>query len=151
VIFLEKFFKMRNRILLLLIFFCFFDSLKAQTNMATTEEIEEARDSGIFTSTEIRASFKGGDKVFMNYLSFNLNKNIPKVNGAPAGTYIVVIRFIVHKSGRISGVVAETKKGYGMEEEAMRIINTGPKWLPAMQNGYYVTAYKRQPITFLVE
>jgi periplasmic protein TonB len=141
---------MRNRIVLLLIFISIISSLKAQTNMATTEEIEEAIDSGIFTKTEIQASFKGGEEVLKNYLAFNLNKNIPKINGAPAGTYIVVIRFIVHKSGRISDVVAETKNGYGMEQEAMRIINNGPKWLPAMQNGYIVTAYKKQSIAFLV-
>ncbi len=126
-------------------------SLKAQTNIATSEEIEEARDLPPFTSTEIRVSFKGGEEVLKNYLAFNLNKNIPKINGAPAGSYIVMIRFIVYKSGRISNVVPETKHGYGMEQEAMRIINTGPKWLPAMQNGNIVTAYKRQPIIFLVE
>jgi periplasmic protein TonB len=142
---------MRNRIVLLLIFISIISSLKAQTNLATTEEIEEARDLGIFTKTKIQASFKGGEEVFKNYLAFNLNKNIPKINGAPAGTYIVVIRFIVYKSGRISDVVPETKHGYGMEQEAMRIITTGPLWLPAMQNGNIVTAYKRQSITFLVE
>jgi periplasmic protein TonB len=133
------------------ILFYFAIVVKAQSNAASPEEIKAAKNEPIFSRTEQEASFKGGEEVLNNYLAFNLNKNIPKINGAPAGTYIVIIRFIVHKSGRISDVVPETKHGYGMEQEAMRIINTGPKWLPAIQNGNIVTAYKRQPITFLVE
>ena len=46
-------------------------------------------------------------------------------------TYTVVVRFIVSRDGSISDVVAETKHGYGMEAEAMKIIKKGPKWTPA--------------------
>jgi len=61
------------------------------------------------------------------------------------------IGFIVSKDGSISDVVAETKFGYGMEAEAVKIIKKGPKWTPALQNGRNVNAYRRQPITFIVE
>jgi len=37
-----------------------------------------------------------------------------------------------------------------MEEEAMRIIKKGPRWIPARQNGYLVNAYRKQPITFVI-
>ena len=43
-----------------------------------------------------------------------------------------------------------TNHGYGMEEEAMRVIKKGPKWTPAVQNGRSVKAYRKQPITFQV-
>jgi protein TonB len=51
----------------------------------------------------------------------------------------------------ISDVTAETSYGYGMEEEAVRIIRKGPTWLPAMQGEYKVNAYRIQPIVFVVE
>ena len=38
-----------------------------------------------------------------------------------------------------------------MEEEAVKVITRGPKWTPALQNGRYVNAYRRQPVTFIVE
>ena len=38
-----------------------------------------------------------------------------------------------------------------MEVEAIRVIMNGPKWVPATQYGYKVNAYRRQPVTFLVE
>jgi periplasmic protein TonB len=61
-----------------------------------------------------------------------------------------VVRFIVDKKGNISNVSAETNLGYGMEKEVIRVIKKGPKWIPAIQNGKVVKAYRRQPITFLV-
>ena len=81
----------------------------------------------------------------------NLKANVPVKKKAPAGTYTVVIRFIVNKDGRIRSIEPETSFGYGMEEEVMRIIKKGPKWIPAMQNGRPVNAYRRQPVTFMVE
>lgn len=37
-----------------------------------------------------------------------------------------------------------------MEEEVMRVISNGPNWVPAMQNGLPVKAYRKQPITFQI-
>jgi len=72
-------------------------------------------------------------------------------NGAPAGQYTVVIQFIVDKNGDITDVTALSKNGYGMEQEVIRLIKNGPKWQPAMLNGAPVKAYRKQPITFVIE
>jgi protein TonB len=104
----------------------------------------------IFTKVENEAEFPGGLAGWSNYLRKNLDPNTPVDNGAPEGNYTVVVRFVVSKDGSISDVQAETKFGYGMEDEAMKIIKKGPKWKPALQNGRNVNAYRRQPITFVV-
>jgi protein TonB len=62
----------------------------------------------------------------------------------------VIIQFIVDLDGSLSEVKALTLHGFGMEEEAIRVIKAGPKWEPAIQNGRKVKAYRKQPITFLV-
>ncbi len=92
-------------------------------------------------------SFPGGDYGFSMYVRENLNTNILK-KGAPAGTYRVIVKFIVAKDGSVRDVVAETKFGYGMEEEAIRLITGGPKW--DRQYTGPVNSYMRQPITFIV-
>ena len=79
-----------------------------------------------------------------------LNANAPVDNGAPAGKYTVYVQFIVDREGNISEVKALTNNGYGMEDEAVRVIKRGPKWTPAVQNGRQVKAYRKQPITFVV-
>lgn len=116
-------------------------------------EVPKASDdeNKVFTKVEVEAGFPGGEGGWRRYLTNNLNANTPVENGAPEGTYTVIVRFIVSKDGSISDVQAETSHGYGMEEEAVKIIKRGPKWTPAIQNGRNVNAYRRQPITFLVQ
>jgi protein TonB len=105
----------------------------------------------IFTKVENEAEFPGGQQAWIRYLQKNLNANAPVDNGAAPGTYQVIVKFIVSKDGSISDVQPETKHGFGMEDEAVKIIKRGPKWTPALQNGRNVNAYRRQPITFIVE
>jgi protein TonB len=116
-------------------------------------EVPKASDdeNKVFTKVEVEAGFPGGEGGWRRYLTNNLNANTPVENGAPEGTYTVIVRFIVSRDGSISDVTAETNHGYGMEEEAVKIIKRGPKWTPAIQNGRNVNAYRRQPITFLVQ
>lgn len=111
---------------------------------------KEDDENKIFDKVEIEAKFPGGDSKWRQYLERNLNPNTPVDNGAPEGTYTVVIQFIVDKEGNISDVRPLTNHGYGMEEEAAKVIKKGPKWEPAVQNGRQVKAYRKQPITFQV-
>lgn len=105
----------------------------------------------LFTRDEIEATFPGGDAGWRLYLQRNLNANVPVDNKAPAGKYTVIIKFIITKDGSLKDIYAETYHGYGMEKEVIRIIKNGPKWIPAVQYGRKVNAYRRQPVTFLVD
>lgn len=116
-----------------------------------TEAPKSNDEDKIFTKVENEAAFPGGEAAWRRYLERNLNPSAPVDNGAPQGTYQVIVRFIVSKDGSISDVTPETKFGYGMEEEAVKVIKKGPKWTPALQNGRNVNAYRRQPITFQVQ
>ncbi len=115
--------------------------------------VEEKKEdeNKIFEKVEIEAAFPGGESAWRKFLERNLNPSAPVDNGAPEGTYTVYVQFVVSKDGSISDVRALTKHGYGMEEEAVRVIKRGPKWTPAIQNGRQVNAYRKQPITFLVQ
>ena len=115
-------------------------------------EVPVEDDEGkVFNKVEIEAAYPGGTAAWTKYLRNNLDANTPVDNGAAEGTYTVIVRFIVSKDGSISDVVSETKHGFGMEAEAMKIIKKGPRWTPAQQNGRMVNAYRRQPITFVVQ
>lgn len=107
-------------------------------------------DNIVYTKVEKEAEFANGLGGWRKYLERNLNASVPNNNGAPAGTYTVIIKFIVSKNGKVSDVQAETKHGYGMEGEAISTIKKSPDWKPAIQNGKPVNAYRRQPITYLV-
>ena len=114
------------------------------------EEKKEDDENKIFEKVEVEASFKGGEREWRKFLERNLDANTPVDNGAREGSYTVVVQFVVDKEGKISDVKAITNHGYGMEEEAVKVIRKGPNWVPAVQNGRNVKAYRRQPITFVV-
>lgn len=104
----------------------------------------------LFTTVQIEAQFPGGIEGWRRFLERNLNKDIASENGAPAADYSVIISFIVNKDGIISDVSAENDPGYGTKAEAIRVIQKGPRWTPAIQNGRNVIYRQKQKITFRV-
>ena len=104
----------------------------------------------IFDKVEIEPSFPGGASNWKMFLMKHLDASVPLKKKAPEGTYPTVIQFVVDKEGNITNIKPLTKHGYGMEEEAIRVIKAGPKWVPAFQNGKKVNAYRNQPITFIL-
>lgn len=97
------------------------------------------------------AQFQNGESSWKNYLSKNVNSKVPVKNGAPKGAYQVIIRFIIGIDGTVISAEPETHFGYGMEQEARRVIGNSPKWKPMTMLGKTANAYRRQPITFVVE
>lgn len=105
----------------------------------------------IFTKVDVEAFYPGSDEGWRNFLRKNLNANVPVDNASPAGKYTVIIKFVVSYDGSLSDIKAETNVGYGMEQEVIRIIKKSGNWIAAEQNHRKVNAYRRQPVTFVVE
>lgn len=105
----------------------------------------------IFEKVEQEATFPGGDRAWGSFLRNHLDPNVPVKKNAKAGYYTVIVQFIVGKDGSISDIKTLTDHGYGMEQEVIRVIKLSPKWVPARQNNRVVKAYRKQPITFVVE
>lgn len=108
---------------------------------------DPAPDGGIFTAVEIEAEFDGN---WIRFLERTLNPNVPVDNNAPAGTYRVLVQFVVDVDGSVSDIKPLSSAGYGMEQEALRVLKKAKKWKPAFQNGTHVKAYRKQLITFIV-
>ncbi|HEX4373777.1 MAG TPA: energy transducer TonB, partial [Puia sp.] len=104
----------------------------------------------IFTKVEVESTYPGGQQGWANYLMNSFKYPGKAIKKQIQGT--VVIKYIVDKDGNVSNVVAESgpMEG-GLREEAIRVIKNSGKWIPAMQNGRKVKAYKRQPIIFKLE
>jgi hypothetical protein len=74
---------------------------------------------------------------------------VPANHRAPPGVYVVTIRLVVDLDGKVSGIFPLSKEGFGMEEEAMRVIKKSI-WLPAIEHGRRVKAYMTQPVSFMI-
>lgn len=71
-------------------------------------------------------------------------------NECPPGRYKVSIQFIISREGYVVDAKANTNHGFGMEAEAIRIICSSPKWIPATRNGRNISFAHIQSITFEV-
>jgi len=119
------------------------DHNKGATDVIKTNESEAPINGGL----QKEAKFSGN---WEKFLLKNLNANIPSDNGAPAGNHTIIIQFVVDVDGNVSDIKPLTNLGYGMEQEAIRVLKKATKWEPAIQNGRAVKAYRHQPITFVV-
>lgn len=104
---------------------------------------------GFFTFQK-QAMFPGGAEGWRNYLLSHLKSDVPSRKKAPVGDYTVMVSFLVMKDGKISEVKAENDPGYNTAEEAVRVIKSGPNWIPAVQNDKPVIYRQKQSITFQV-
>ena len=104
-------------------------------------------DQGTFVPVEKEAAFPGGPQAWQRYIQKALQGRLEEFNDDDYGTCLV--KFIVDTNGNVSEVEATTMKGTMLAEIAVNTIRKGPKWIPAMQNGHYVTAARLQPVTLL--
>jgi len=58
-----------------------------------------------------------------------------------------VVKFVVDTDGNLINIYAITMENTKLAEVAVNAIRTGPKWIPATQNGQTVAAYRLQPVT----
>jgi periplasmic protein TonB len=100
---------------------------------------------GPLREVQVPAEYEGN---WGNYLLKYLRGEVPVENGAPTGRHKVIIEFVVDVDGTLSNIKPLTNIGYGLEEEAIRVIKKSKKWRPAIQNGYQVKAYRVQTIVF---
>src|SRR5207253_2575237 len=95
------------------------------TNNRDTTDLKQAITASgepIFIKVEKEAEFSGGSQAWVKYLMNKLDPKIPLTNGAPGGSYPVMVKFVVLKTGKILDCEAITDFGYGMEKAVVKLI-----------------------------
>lgn len=95
---------------------------------------------------DVWPSFPGGDLALAQYLSANIV--YPKKAKYTNTQGAVYIEFIVGKDGEIEGAKVLRGIGLGCDEEALRVVNQMPKWIPGKQKGHPVKVRFRLPIKY---
>lgn len=124
-----------------------------EENVYSADDVPPPMEIKIEPSAEVdmKADFVGGEKAWAKFLKKELNTQVPAKNGAPKGRYAVVIEFVVKEDGSYADFIALTNHGFGMEEEAMRVLSAVKKWKPAMKNDKPVESVYKKEIVFVVE
>lgn len=106
----------------------------------------EAAENKIFEIVEQSPQFPGGDQALRKYLEENLKYPvIAQENGIEGRVYVT---FVIDKNGDISDIQVRRSPDASLGKEAIRVVQSMPKWIPGKQNGRNVRVYFTLPVNF---
>ncbi len=113
------------------------------------EDEEEVVEAEIFTVDESMPEFPGGMGELMKYLAVNIKyPPLAKESGIQGRVFI---NFVVEPTGAISNVKVLRGIGGGCDEEAVRVVESMPKWKAGMQRGKAVRVSYNLPVKFTLQ
>jgi len=113
------------------------------------EEIKEEEDSKIYAVVEQMPSFPGGDAALINYLSQNIRYPVMAEENGIQGR--VIVTFVVERDGSITDARVVKSVDPALDKEAVRVIQSMPKWIPGKQNGKAIRVKYTLPVTFRLQ
>lgn len=114
------------------------------------EEVQEAEPEEVpFVVVEEMPSFPGGDAALLKYIAEHTNyPEVAKENNIQGR---VIVRFCVTAKGGVSQVSVLKGVDPELDKEAIRVVQTLPKFKPGKQGGKPVPVWYMVPITFTLK
>lgn len=106
------------------------------------------QDKVVFEVVEEMPIYPGGQKGLMKYLAENIKYPATAVEKNIEGR--VIVQFVVESDGHVDNVKVVRSVTPLLDAEAIRVVNTMPKWTPGKQKGKNVAVNYTIPITFSI-
>jgi len=121
-------------------------STKATAQKALNKADVKEKDLYVLADVEKLPEFPGGLTKFYKFIGENFKMsaeaNKIKIKGK------AYMQFIIEKDGSLSDIKTIKDPGYGLGDEAIRVLKLSPKWTAATQEGKAVRVMYSLPITF---
>lgn len=98
------------------------------------------------TAVEVIPEFPGGIKKMMQFLMENVQYPAEAQKNNEEG--IVVVNFVVSKTGKIGNVQIMKGVSPSLDKEAVRVVKSMPVWTPGKKDGKNVACYFSLPVSF---
>ena len=111
------------------------------TDCATTEQIYDVQ------KVDKQPKFPGGTTSLQSYINRSLQ--YPQISRKNNSQGRVIVRFIINSNGTVtSPQVVRSSGDFYLDMEAVRVIESMPKWKPGKHKGKPVCVYFTMPIVF---
>ncbi|MBT3382729.1 MAG: TonB family protein [Prolixibacteraceae bacterium] len=101
----------------------------------------------VFYKVEEMPQFPGGEKALKKYIDYSIKyPEIALEKGIHGKVYVT---FIIDKNGKVNDPKISRGVDPSLNKEALRVVNTLPKWKPGKQNGKIVNVSYTVPINFV--
>lgn len=111
-----------------------------------TSTAQTKKNDMVFDVVEVMPQFPGGQIAMLKYLMENMKYPEQAMKEGIQGR--VAVRFIVEKDGSISDVKPILSVHPLLNKEAVRVVESMPKWTPGKQNGKPVRVRYNLPVMF---
>jgi len=111
--------------------------------------IQEEEEQVIFQVVEEMPHFPGGEEALMKWLSENIRYPVIAQENGIQGR--VICQFVVNTDGSIVDIQVVRGVHPSLDEEAVRVIKSMPKWIPGKQRGKPVRVRFTLPINFRLQ
>ena len=122
---------------------------KAEQSKTVDEPQTSNDDNKVHDVVEVAASFPGGNSALINFLSSNVRYPAVAQENGIQGT--VAVKFIIERDGSITNAQVVKSVDPSLDKEALRVVNSMPKWTPGKQNGKPLRTTFTVPITFRLQ
>lgn len=109
----------------------------------------DASSNETYRAVEIMPQPVGGEAAWSKFLQSNLRFTDKAMENQVSGK--VFVTFIIEKDGSISNIHVERGPGFGLNEEAVRVLKLAKPWKPGMQNGHAVRVQLTLPVNFMLD
>ena len=111
-----------------------------------TSTAQTKKNDMVFDVVEVMPQFPGGQIAMLQYIMENIKYPEQAMKEGIQGR--VAVRFIVEKDGSISDVKPILSVHPLLNKEAVRVVESMPKWTPGKQNGKPVRVRFNVPVMF---
>ena len=112
--------------------------------------VEEEEEEEIFMVVETMPEFPGGQQEMMKYIGTNIKYPVIAQENGIQGR--VICQFVVEKDGKVTDIkVVRSSGDASLDKEAVRVINSMPKWKPGKQRGKPVRVKYTIPVNFRLQ
>ncbi|MBQ8423857.1 MAG: energy transducer TonB [Coprobacter sp.] len=109
----------------------------------------EVEEEEVYIIVEQMPGFPGGEEALMKYIRDNLEYPQIAIERGLEGR--VTVRFVVNKEGYVQDVTVLRGVHELLDKEAVRVIQSLPRWNPGKQNGNAVAVYYNVPVVFKLQ
>ncbi len=100
----------------------------------------------IYVTVEQVAEFPGGQAAMMRWIADQIRYPEEAMQQCISGR--VIVKMVIEKDGSVSNPKVVRGVSPELDQEAIRVIESMPKWTPGRMNGEIVRSYYTLPVTF---
>ena len=119
------------------------------TTETGTETVQSKVNDEVFDIVEIAPEFPGGVQELLKYLKDNIKYPQNAQDAKKEGR--VIAQFVVTTDGSVADVKIVRGVYPSLDEEAIRVIKSMPKWKPGTQDGKPINVRYTLPVMFKLQ